>query len=321
MSFDVCARDPRTYPQRRADALVALASGHTHLECRCGFDNCTARADLGATGTSGVSVQVHVGVSASTLLGLDDAPGYLSGYGAIDADLARELAADATWKRILTLSTADRAGMAASASAGPIFGIGPTLPAADHSPPTVTARTRKRLQERTYRPSGRLSEIVRTRDGVCRFPNCAAPAATCDLDHTIPFDHDHPERGGLTTESNLACLCRTHHRLKTLGYWSVRQIGEGRLEWLDPTGRATITHPRGPFADPEMQPDLAAGLDDRLTARLTDTRTLARLNYSTAEGDLDYLLDSLIPARHRRRPAPRTSCPVGTVDYDGVPPF
>ncbi len=84
---------------------------------------------------------------------------------------------------------------------------------------------------------------------------------------------------------------------------------------------ATITHPRGPFADPEMQPDLTAGLDDRLTARLTDARTLARLNYSTAEGDLDYLLDSLIPARHRRRPAPRTSCPVGTIDYDGAPPF
>lgn len=225
------------------------------------------------------------------------------------------------------LSAADRAGLAGLAGlaegslGGPVLGSGPPLPAPKHSPPTITARTRKRLQERTYRPSGRLSEIVRTRDGVCRFPNCAAAAATCDLDHTIPFDHDHPERGGLTTESNLACLCRTHHRLETLGYWSVRQIGEGRLEWLDPTGRATITHPRGPFADPEMQPDLTAGLDDRLTARLTDARTLARLNYSTAEGDLDYLLDSLIPARHRRRPAPRTSCPVGTIDYDGAPPF
>ncbi|WQB72297.1 HNH endonuclease signature motif containing protein [Prescottella equi] len=117
------------------------------------------------------------------------------------------------------LSAADRAGLAEGSLSGPVLGSGPLLPAPKHSPPTVTARTRKRLQERTYRPSGRLSEIVRT----------------------IPFDHDHPERGGLTTESNLACLCRTHHRLETLGYWSVRQIGEGRLEWLDPTGRATIS--------------------------------------------------------------------------------
>lgn len=320
MAFDVCAHDPRTQAQRRADALVALAAGDTHLACRCGRPDCTAEPGTVTKGP-GMKVQLLVGVNASTLLGFDVAPGYLSGYGAIDADLARELAADATWKRILMLSAADRAGLAEGSLSGPVLGSGPPLPAPKHSPPTVTARTRKRLQERTYRPSGRLSEIVRTRDGVCRFPNCAAAAATCDLDHTVPFDHDHPERGGLTTESNLACLCRTHHRLETLGYWSVRQIGEGRLEWLDPTGRATITHPRGPFADPEMQPDLRAGLDDRLAVRLTDARALARLNYSTAEGDLDYLLDSLIPARHRRRPAPRTSCPVGTIEYDGIPPF
>ncbi|WP_238086459.1 HNH endonuclease signature motif containing protein [Prescottella equi] len=316
--------DPDGVRERRLRATddrdVRVIAGDTHLACRCGRPDCTAEPGTVTKG-AGMKVQLLVGVNASTLRGFDDAPGYLSGYGAIDADLARELAADATWKRILMLSAADRAGLAEGSLSGPVLGSGPPLPAPKHSPPTITARTRKRLQERTYRPSGRLSEIVRTRDGVCRFPNCAAAAATCDLDHTIPFDHDHPERGGLTTESNLACLCRTHHRLETLGYWSVRQIGEGRLEWLDPTGRATITHPRGPFADPEMQPDLTAGLDDRLTARLTDARTLARLNYSTAEGDLDYLLDSLIPARHRRRPAPRTSCPVGTIDYDGAPPF
>ncbi|MFC9514840.1 DUF222 domain-containing protein [Nocardiaceae bacterium NPDC056970] len=320
MAFDVCAHDPRTQAQRRADALVALAAGDTHLACRCGRPDCTAGNGAAATG-SGMKVQVLVGVNASTLLGFDDAPGYLSGYGAIDADLARELATDATWKRILTLSAADRAGLAEGPLTGPVLGIGPPLPSPKHSPSTIATRARKRLQERTYRPGARLAEIVRTRDGVCRFPNCAAPASACDLDHTIPFDHDHPERGGLTTESNLACLCRTHHPLKTLGYWSVRQIGEGRLEWLDPTGRATITHPRGPFADPEMQPDLTAGLDDRLTTRLTDARTLARLNYSTAELDLDYLLDSLIPARHLRRPAPRTHCPVRSIDYDGIPPF
>jgi len=37
-----------------------------------------------------------------TALGLSDAPAELAGYGPIPADLARELAADATWRRILT---------------------------------------------------------------------------------------------------------------------------------------------------------------------------------------------------------------------------
>jgi len=299
MSFDVCARDPRTYPQRRAHALVALAAGHTHLECRCGLDNCTARADLGSAGTSGVTVQVHVGVNASTLLGLDDAPGYLSGYGPIDADLARELAADATWKQVLTLPDADRA--ASDTEAGSVLGIGRGHPSPRTSPVDVASRTRKRLQEKTYRPNAQLVEIVRTRDGACRFPNCGVQARACDLDHTIPFDHDDPARGGLTTETNLACLCRKHHRLKTLGYWTVRQIGRGRLEWSDPTGRITVTEPQGMFADGSSGEDLRTGVHGELLARLTDSRALAKLNCSAAELDLDYLLESRIPPRQRRR--------------------
>ena len=31
----------------------------------------------------------------------------------------------------------------------------------------------------------------------------------------VPYDHDHPDRGGSTCDCNLAPLCRWHHRLKT----------------------------------------------------------------------------------------------------------
>jgi hypothetical protein len=75
------------------------------------------------------------------------------------------------------------------------------------------------------------------RDGNCRFPDCQVPARLCDIDHTTPFDHDHPENGGLTVESNLACLCRRHHRLKTDGSWTVRRTGGGNLEWTTPARR------------------------------------------------------------------------------------
>ena len=37
-----------------------------------------------------------------------------------------------------------------------------------------------------YRPSKALADFVRHRDLTCRFPNCAAPATDCDIDHTIP---------------------------------------------------------------------------------------------------------------------------------------
>ena len=43
-----------------------------------------------------MQVRVDVTVGAGTLLGLDDKPGYLAGYGPIHAEVARELAADGT---------------------------------------------------------------------------------------------------------------------------------------------------------------------------------------------------------------------------------
>ncbi|KAA1234621.1 DUF222 domain-containing protein, partial [Mycobacterium simiae] len=36
----VCAHDPRTREQRRADALGALAAGTDRLGCRCGRTDC-----------------------------------------------------------------------------------------------------------------------------------------------------------------------------------------------------------------------------------------------------------------------------------------
>src|SRR5690606_4369138 len=67
----------------------------------------------------------------------------------------------------------------------------------------------------TYRPSADLARRIRLRDGTCRHPGCAIPAEACDLDHVVPFDHADPERGGHTTEANLAAMCRRHHRFKT----------------------------------------------------------------------------------------------------------
>lgn len=51
----VCGNDPHTIDQRRADALCALAAGHTTLACACGMSDCaTAETPVAA------SVVVHV---------------------------------------------------------------------------------------------------------------------------------------------------------------------------------------------------------------------------------------------------------------------
>ncbi|WIM87242.1 HNH endonuclease signature motif containing protein [Candidatus Mycobacterium wuenschmannii] len=51
----VCAQDPRTREQRRADALGALATGTDRLSCRCGRPDCEAETRPAAT-----SVVIHV---------------------------------------------------------------------------------------------------------------------------------------------------------------------------------------------------------------------------------------------------------------------
>ena len=88
MSLQVCEADPRTMPQRRADALVALADGSRRLRCTCGRGKrCTA-----AETEPPRRPLIQIGVPAETLLGERDSPAHLSGYGPIDAALVRRVA-------------------------------------------------------------------------------------------------------------------------------------------------------------------------------------------------------------------------------------
>jgi len=96
-----------------------------------------------------------------------------------------------------------------------------------------------------YQPTVSVQRWVRCRDLTCRFPGCEHPAESCDIDHTVPFDHHDPARGGLTVPANLKCLCRFHHRLKTFGGWSDEQYPDGTVVWTSPSGRTYRTTPGG----------------------------------------------------------------------------
>jgi hypothetical protein len=93
--------------------------------------------------------------------------------------------------------------------------------------------------ESGYRPSAKLARFVRARDLTCRFPGCTAPAEFCDIDHVIPYPF------GATHASNLACLCRKHHHLKTFwtGDWELVLLPDGAAVWTSPTGRTYTTYP------------------------------------------------------------------------------
>jgi hypothetical protein len=78
-----------------------------------------------------------------------------------------------------------------------------------------------------YVPSDRLREQVVQRDRTCVFPWCESSARRADLDHIEPYDPDGP--AGQTTTSNLACLCRRHHRLEDLPPVELHPARAGRL--------------------------------------------------------------------------------------------
>ena len=95
--------------------------------------------------------------------------------------------------------------------------------------------------ESGYRPSAELAEFVRCRDLTCRFPGCDVPADRCDIDHTVPYPW------GPTHASNLKCMCRANHLLKTFWTgehgWRDRQLPDGTVIWTSPTGHTYTIHP------------------------------------------------------------------------------
>ena len=98
MATSVCAEDPRTIAQRRADALSALAEGRS-LACTCDRPDCPTGAKSGEKPT-GPRVVINVVASEETVSGRSQQPGYLSGFGVIDADQVRELATAAAQRML-----------------------------------------------------------------------------------------------------------------------------------------------------------------------------------------------------------------------------
>ncbi|OBH54786.1 HNH endonuclease signature motif containing protein [Mycobacterium sp. E2479] len=91
LAATVCASDPRTATQRRADALGALAAGAQRLVCGCGRGDCAA--DPVALKSN---VVIHVVAEQASLEGRGSTPAVLPGVeGLIPAEVVAELAKSA----------------------------------------------------------------------------------------------------------------------------------------------------------------------------------------------------------------------------------
>ncbi|KMO74487.1 hypothetical protein MOBUDSM44075_03587 [Mycolicibacterium obuense] len=207
IAHTVCAADPRTLQNRRADALSAVGVGLDALVCQCGLDDCDA-----ATGpTPSPNTTVYVIADSETIDEVEER---------VTEEPARK----------------DKPAL--------IFGSGVTSVEALN---LTRARLRQIVHpgdapsEERYVPSRALAEFIRCRDVTCRFPGCDVPATEADIDHTVPYPV------GPTHASNLKTLCRFHHLLKTfwagLEGWHDRQLPDGTVIWTSPTGHEYTTHP------------------------------------------------------------------------------
>ncbi|KUH87614.1 MULTISPECIES: HNH endonuclease signature motif containing protein [unclassified Mycobacterium] len=156
---------------------------------------------------------VHLLAEHGTLDGTSDKPGYLPGFGVLPAESVRGIAKNAQLKPVV-------------------------LPRADA------------VADNGYRPSAGLTDFLRWRDLTCRWPGCDKPVQRCDVDHTVPWPY------GPTHPSNTKHYCRTHHLVKTFlcgtGGWSDRQLPDGSIELIAPTGHLWRTEPHGAAMFPAL---------------------------------------------------------------------
>ncbi|RKT36050.1 uncharacterized protein DUF222 [Microbacterium sp. AG1240] len=161
-------------------------------------------ADVVPGGLGAIRAQVQVVVPALTAAGVSDRGAKIDGVSPVDAETARCLMAAAPgWDRILT---------------HPVTGA-------------VLAVDR-------YQRNRAMERFLAARDVHCRFPGCRMPARYCDTDH-----NDDWALGGATDVTNLACLCKRHHTLKTETTWTARQLPDGSIKWTSPLGHTTIDKP------------------------------------------------------------------------------
>ena len=190
---EINPRDSRSKEMKRADALVEIASRYL-------------ASQLSELTPQGRPLTVNVTIDLPTLLGLAENPGELAGYGAIPASVAREIAADAKWKRFIT-----------EPLTGNLLDFG----------------------RESYLPPQALRDFLVARDRRCRFPGCRRSAHLSDLDHAQSW-----ESGGETSLQNLGALCRRHHRLKTHGGWKIESFSDGSCTWTSPAGKSFFTPAR-----------------------------------------------------------------------------
>ena len=152
---------------------------------------------------SAPKVQVGVIIDLDVLLGARDGPAILEGYGTIPASMARQLAADGSWRRVL-LEPVN----------GSLLDYG----------------------RRHYKPPRKLRDHLLGLGQDYRAPYCNARPR--QVDHGIDW-----AEGGRTSTRNCNALCVHTHFLKTAHTFTVTNNADGSMTWTTPAGNTYTKPP------------------------------------------------------------------------------
>jgi hypothetical protein len=317
----VCDKDPRTHEQRRAAALGALGQHAERLVCKCENPDCDAAQKQPS------AVVVHVIAHEDSLT--DHTPAQLDGES---PPLFDKPLSEVTWGEATAPTPPPTNGPAATPPA--VLLSGTMLPA-----PLLACKVASTAKlvpirhpgdappEPRYIPSAILATFIRCRDMTCRFPGCDEPAFDCDIDHTIAYPH------GPTQASNLKCLCRKHHLLKTFWGWRDEQLPDGSVLWTCPQGQTYTTYPGSRTLFPTLcRPTAPIAVHSAAPAGDTAARGLAMPQRKTTRAqnraqsiDDERRFNAALvqaEAEHRSRDRERSEVPSRPPpSYDDPPPF
>jgi len=153
---------------------------------------------------------VNLTMPLSSLLGTDEGPGEVPGFGPLDAGACRSLAAAVAARRggrwCLTITDSrGRAvghGCAQQAPQGASWAL--LVKITDLASGSCAPRHSQHQDGNAgYRPSRRLRHLIESRHRTCVFRSCRRAASRCDADHTVPY-----HLGGATCRCNLAPSCK-----------------------------------------------------------------------------------------------------------------
>ena len=160
-------------------------------------------------GSDADRAQVNLHAELTTVLGLDEQPGEIPGFGPVISDVVRKIVANqpqADWN----------------------FGI-------THHDQLLDVITTRR------RPTKAQKQAVQALEPDCVWLTCRMPFADCDINHEIPWVDGHH-----TTGRELGPLCRHHHVNHHRRGWTLKRTRLGSYQWTSPLGHTYTTGPDPP---------------------------------------------------------------------------